>query len=203
MSGYTPGQCTAYVASLAPWVLQYGNLGNANTWASRAMASGAKLSSTPYPGAVAVWGANQGGAFSDGHVALVTGVQSNGLPTVSEMNWTSGPFRADTRAVPASSASGIVGYILPPNTAMATSSVQNATAATGGALPSSSAVAGKTSGGWSVGPFQVLSGHALVRIGYTLAGLGLIGFGVWVLFRKEVDGAVRGVVGAVPKVVPA
>lgn len=198
LSGYTSGQCTWYVASMAPWVLQYGNLGDAKTWAQRALANGAKVSSVPYPGSVAVWGSNEGGAFSDGHVALVTGVQGNGLPTVSEMNWTNGPFRSDSRNVDSKSDAGIVGYILPPNDALGAGGVQAAQASTSGQTPTTSQTAGQSGGDWSIGPFTILSHHALLRIGYTLAGLALIGVGVWILFRKEVDG----MIGAIPKAIP-
>jgi CHAP domain len=194
---YTAGQCTAFVESLAPWIDQYGNLGDARSWLGNAKAHGARVSSVPVPGAVAVWGPNMGGAFGDGHVALVTDVKQ-GLPVVSEMNWTNGPFRSDTRAVPASSASGIIGYILPPTSALADTSVQNAQSSTAGQTASTSATAGSQGGDWSIGPFTILSHHALVRIGYTLAGLGMIGVGVWILFRKEVDS----MISAVPKVVP-
>lgn len=112
--GYTIGQCTDFVAKTLGWIP--GNLGNANQWLTRAAAQGYATSRRPVIGSVAVWGSNVGGAQGAGHVAVVTGVQASGLPIVQEENWTYGPGRVDTRAVSASSAAGIIGYILPPGT---------------------------------------------------------------------------------------
>jgi hypothetical protein len=50
--------------------------------------------------------------------------------------------------------------------------------------------------GWSIGPWQVLSGTGLHRVGWTLGGLALIVGGVYLMFRHDVDQAVGGAVRA-------
>lgn len=112
---YPQGQCTWWVASHFPWIGPYWH--NAEQWLSSAVSAGLTVGKTPLPNSVAVWGANMGGATGDGHVAIVTGIQANGLPIVSESNWTYGTSAPDVRAVSADSASGIIGYIYPPGTA--------------------------------------------------------------------------------------
>jgi surface antigen len=106
--GYTPGNCTAYVSSLCPWIPL--DLGNADTWLDNAKAAGLVTTDTPAVGAVACWAAGSGGAGADGHVAKVIGL-SGGLVVVTEMNWTDVLGQIDTRSV---NPSNIAGYILPP-----------------------------------------------------------------------------------------
>lgn len=110
-SGFV-GQCTWWVAQNLPWVNNSAITGNAAQWLDSAQSHGFAISRYPVPGSVAVWGANRGGAAGAGHVAIVTNVV-NGLPVVSEDNWPEGSGPR-TRSVSATSAAGIIGYILPP-----------------------------------------------------------------------------------------
>jgi surface antigen len=113
--GY-PGQCTWWAdyefhAFSGLWPDFTGpNNGNAEYWASNAAAKGWTVVSHPVVHSVAVFppGANYAGSV--GHVAWVYAVSGNTI-SVSEMNFTYGPYRTDTRTmVPASS----VRYILAP-----------------------------------------------------------------------------------------
>lgn len=92
-NGYVPGQCTWYVKNRRPDLPN--NLGNANMWYSNAAARGFAVGSAPRVGAVATTTA---GPY--GHLAYVESVSGN-MVTVSEMNW-GGPYRMNTRTVPAS-----------------------------------------------------------------------------------------------------
>lgn len=114
---YAAEQCTAYLADTTSWV--QAGWGSAGNWLRAAQQSGLQTSSVPSVGAIAVWAPFRGGATGSGHVAKVLAVNPmTGLPTVLEANWSyptvAGVGAADTRAVSASSASGIIGYILPP-----------------------------------------------------------------------------------------
>ncbi len=73
---YYAGYCTWYAKSRRPDLPN--NLGNANTWASRAAAQGFATGSTPRVGAIAQQGM---------HVAYVESVNSDGTVTLSEMNY--------------------------------------------------------------------------------------------------------------------
>lgn len=68
--------CTDYVHSRRPDVAVYGNAGYG--WISSAQAAGKSTGSAPRAGAVAV---------TNGHVAYVESVNSDGSYTVSEMGW--------------------------------------------------------------------------------------------------------------------
>ncbi len=68
--------CTDYVHSRRPDVAVYGNAGYG--WISSAQAAGKSTGSAPRTGAVAV---------TNGHVAYVESVNSDGSYTVSEMGW--------------------------------------------------------------------------------------------------------------------
>jgi surface antigen len=68
--------CTDYVHSKRPDVAIYGNAGY--NWISSAQAAGKSTGSAPQAGAVAV---------TDGHVAYVESVNSDGSYVVSEMGW--------------------------------------------------------------------------------------------------------------------
>lgn len=73
---YSPGYCTWYVKNKRPDLPN--NLGNANTWVSRARAQGMATGSRPAVGAVGQQGM---------HVVFVEAVHSNGTVTISEMNF--------------------------------------------------------------------------------------------------------------------
>ena len=68
--------CTDYVHSKRPDVAVYGNAGY--NWLSSAQAAGKSTGSTPQAGAVAV---------TNGHVAYVESVNTDGSYVVSEMGW--------------------------------------------------------------------------------------------------------------------
>lgn len=91
---YSPGYCTWYVKSRRPGLPN--NLGNANTWYSRAAAQGMAVGSTPRAGAV---GTTTRGEL--GHVVYVEAVNSNGTVVISEMNY-SGLYSQRTTTKPAS-----------------------------------------------------------------------------------------------------
>lgn len=89
---YSGHNCTNYAAYMA---IQNGaatpnrNLGNAADWAWNAAQAGVVVDDTPAVGAIAQWDSNAG---SSGHVAYVEAVTSNSI-TISEDNYSSGPFR--------------------------------------------------------------------------------------------------------------
>lgn len=87
---YTAGYCTWYVKNRRPDLPN--NLGNADTWASRARSQGLPTGSQPRVGAVGQQGM---------HVVYVESVNGDGTVTVSEMNW-KGLYVTSTRTVPAS-----------------------------------------------------------------------------------------------------
>jgi surface antigen len=82
-NGYDYGWCTWYAADRRAKLGRPvpANLGNANTWASRAAAAGIATGSTPQAGAVAMRHAR-----APGHVAVVEVVNSDGSFWISEMN---------------------------------------------------------------------------------------------------------------------
>lgn len=73
---YTAGNCTWYVKSKRPDLPN--NLGNANTWASRARAQGLPTGTEPRVGAVGQKGT---------HVLFVESVNTDGTMHISEMNF--------------------------------------------------------------------------------------------------------------------
>lgn len=87
---YSYGYCTWYVKNMRPDLPN--NLGNADTWVSRAAAQGLPTSSTPRVGAVGQQGM---------HVVYVQSVNGDGTVTISEMNFV-GWNQVSTRTVPAS-----------------------------------------------------------------------------------------------------
>lgn len=91
-NGYSYGYCTWYVKNLRPDLPN--NLGNANTWYSRAAAQGYSVGYSPRVGAVAE--ALRGYM----HVAYVSAVHGDGTITVQEMNF-KGWNVASTRRVAA------------------------------------------------------------------------------------------------------
>jgi surface antigen len=94
-NGYDFGNCTWYVAN---HIAVPANWGNASTWAFYAARSGWQVSSTPTVGSIAQTALTAGG---EGHVAIVTAVNSDGTITISEMNH-EGFDITDTRSVAAS-----------------------------------------------------------------------------------------------------
>jgi surface antigen len=95
-NGYDFGYCTWYVATQVPVPA---NWGNAATWAYYAAQSGWNVSLTPTVGSVAQTADAAGG---EGHVAIVTGVSSDGSQiTIREMNGPAGWDRVDTETISA------------------------------------------------------------------------------------------------------
>jgi surface antigen len=86
---YAPGWCTWYAKNRRPDLPN--NLGNANTWLSRAAAQGIPTGSAPRAGAIGQRGM---------HVVYVESVNGNGTVNISEMNY-SGLYVISTRTVPA------------------------------------------------------------------------------------------------------
>lgn len=74
--GYSAGYCTAFAWSMRPDLP--GNLGNANTWTTRASAQGYATGYIPRAGAIGQQGM---------HVAYVTSVNADGTFNVSEQNY--------------------------------------------------------------------------------------------------------------------
>lgn len=94
-NGYDYGWCTWYASNRRA---QLGrpvpaNLGNANTWASRAAAAGIPTGSTPQAGAVAMKKSR-----APGHVAIVEVVNSDGSFWISEMNSSGQVSMTDSRS---------------------------------------------------------------------------------------------------------
>lgn len=87
---YTPGYCTWYAKNMRPDLPN--NLGNADTWVSRAAAQGISTGSMPAPGAIGQQGM---------HVVYVERVNPDGTVFISEMNFT-GLYAISTRTVAAS-----------------------------------------------------------------------------------------------------
>jgi surface antigen len=87
---YVRGYCTWYAKNRRPDLPN--NLGNANTWVSRASAQGLSTGSTPRVGAIGQQGM---------HVVYVESVNEDGTVTVSEMNFR-GLHVISSRTVPAS-----------------------------------------------------------------------------------------------------
>lgn len=91
-NSYALGNCTWYAKSRRPDLPN--NLGNANTWYSRAASMGWNVGLTPKKGAVATTTSG-----SLGHVAYVVGVSLDGIwVTISEMNYR-GLYSMNTRTV--------------------------------------------------------------------------------------------------------
>lgn len=108
---FTAGYCTWYVDQLvrSNWGLKTGTpwQGNAKDWYNNAKSFGYKTGSSPKVGSIVVYNKNVGSGY--GHVAYVTKVNSRDF-VVTEMNWTYGLFKTDTRTVK-NNASNITGFI--------------------------------------------------------------------------------------------
>lgn len=88
LGGYAPGNCTAYAYVRRA---QMGNpigrmWGNGADWLRSARNAGVSTGLTPRPGAIAYWGAYQGGSGWAGHVGIVEYVNGDRV-TISEMNY--------------------------------------------------------------------------------------------------------------------
>lgn len=98
------GFYTGYCVSFAAWRLsqhgvrfQHASLrgpngqthffGNAGDWDRNALAVGYTVDTHPAPGAIAIWHSGEDHAWSTGHAAYVTAVDSAGNATVEEYNW--------------------------------------------------------------------------------------------------------------------
>lgn len=86
---YTAGYCTWYVKNKRPNLPN--NLGNADTWVSRAAAQGMATGSTPRAGAV---------GQRNMHVVYVESVNADGTVNISEMNF-AGLYVVTNRTLPA------------------------------------------------------------------------------------------------------
>lgn len=104
---YAAGNCTRWVAENFSWVGRA--WGNAGEWLASAQKAGFQTTTTPTPGAVAVWGT--GSLSSFGHVAIVKSVSASGI-VVSEENYL-GQGIVDTRSIGPHDVQP-TGYILPP-----------------------------------------------------------------------------------------
>lgn len=97
-AGYTPNNCTSFVAiereRLGMAIPR--DLGNAATWAVRAAADGIPTGKVPYVGAVVVFDPNMAGGL--GHVAIVSEVGPTGV-AIREQNY-SGPGVIGKRVLP-------------------------------------------------------------------------------------------------------
>ncbi len=108
---YPSGQCTWYCCM--NWSMPVGPYwGDGRMWLTSAQQAGYVITTVAEVGAIAVWGANMGGARDAGHVAIVQAITPL---TVAESNWNV-PLQPDIRVVNAYSQSGIIGYILPTKT---------------------------------------------------------------------------------------
>ncbi|AXV41708.1 CHAP domain-containing protein [Staphylococcus warneri] len=96
---YTAGQCTWYVYDKVGGKVG-STWGDARNWASAAQQAGYTVNHTPKAGSIL-----QSSAGGYGHVAYVESVGSDGSVTVSEMNYSGGPFSVSTRTISAGEAS--------------------------------------------------------------------------------------------------
>jgi len=93
-NNYAPGNCTWYVKSRRADIPN--DLGNANTWYTRAIAYGLSVGSQPRAGAV---GTTTAGDY--GHVVYVERVNGDGTILISEMNY-AGLYSQRTKTASAS-----------------------------------------------------------------------------------------------------
>ncbi|RIP37443.1 CHAP domain-containing protein [Staphylococcus gallinarum] len=96
---YTAGQCTWYVYDKVNGEIG-STWGNANNWDSSAASAGYTVNNTPEEGSILQ---SDSGAY--GHVAYVENVSSDGSVTVSEMNYSGGPYSQSERTISSSEAS--------------------------------------------------------------------------------------------------
>lgn len=167
-ASYIVGQCTYYVASALSWVPA--GWGNAYQWWQNAISQGYQTSQTPVVGSIAVWSSSLPGSEGYGHVAEVTGVNSNGSFNVSEMNYSGGPGVVDTRTV--TNAQDLLGFILPPTGTSGTATTSSSSSSSSGI---SSAISGAESALQSF----------VQRAAWVLLAAGLVVTGVFLLVLDE------------------
>jgi surface antigen len=93
-------ECTSYIAwklnqaagtTTTPYFffnsMQGGHWGDAGNWSANATALGYTVNATPAVGAIAQWNAGEPGGGTEGHVAFVVEVNSDGTVAVSEYNY--------------------------------------------------------------------------------------------------------------------
>lgn len=153
------------------------------------------LTNTPQVGDIAIWGANSNGADSAGHVAIVTALTPTGTPIVTGANWAAGtPFGAGayTNQVGTNGMGAPTAFLNPADVGGTTAATGPEGAATDTAASAASGTfaPAATGSGWSIGPWQLLSGSALRRTGFTLVGIALIGVGLMLLLRRDIGAAV-------------
>lgn len=102
--GWKPGESWKFSAATV------GLLGNASTWGPRLAAKGYKVDSNPTPGAIAWWGGavNNGVQTGiNGHVAVVSKVNSDGTVDIEQYNGTP-PYAYSTMTIPTNSPTGYI-----------------------------------------------------------------------------------------------
>jgi surface antigen len=107
---YSGHNCTNYVAwrQIGNGIPVFQPGGDAEAWARGGAAAGIRVDDEPSVGAVAHWGAGEGGHGSAGHVAYVEEVTDTEI-TVSEDSYSEGPFR--WRTIPRGDAAAPPRYI--------------------------------------------------------------------------------------------
>jgi CHAP domain-containing protein len=195
-TGWAWGQCVWWVAGF--YDLPFG--GDAKNLVQGARGANWQIQSAPQPGALVVWQPGHGGASDAGHVAIVTDVQGSDY-TVSEMNYSGGVGRPDTR--PVRYIPGDADFIIPPRSAAITPGLTQllgnvapvfgpSSPGTGTAtLASSTAPGGDTP---VLGPlisFFYFAGEVVLGLVFLLAG-------VWLTAGKPGQRTVVNLAGAVP-----
>lgn len=132
---YTFGECTYGAFNLAPWLPT--DLGNADTWVSRAITDGLQTGSTPQVGSAMVFNTSYPGSSGYGHVGIVTAIGKNGYPIIEEMNAgrDSGGFnKYDSYQTTAYDIGFLEGYIYPPSNAQPTATLMSDISKAGGTI---------------------------------------------------------------------
>lgn len=175
------GTAFSSAADLANWAKNTGN-----------------LSATPQLGDVAVWGAGQGGAAGAGHAGIVTGLGGGGVQ-VTSTNWPAGS--GETQYTVGNNNVGMgapLGYIN-PNVLGGKNIItgQTGTTVTSGLQQTGFAVqstGGKyqtlAQAGFTGFPGWISQGVVLRRIGFTLAGLFLVVYGLHLVVGTPTPGSV-------------
>lgn len=133
---YTFGECTYGAYLLASWLPT--DMGNASTWVQMAAKNGLSISQSPVVGSAMVFTSSYPGSEGDGHVGIVTGIGSNGYPIIKEMNAgrNGGGFDLyDTYQTNASDLRFLEGYIVPPDSASASTTSASTLASQSPSVP--------------------------------------------------------------------
>lgn len=198
------GQCTWRVALyyMIPWS------GNAKDWISGAESHGWQVSNQPHIGDIAVYQPGDNGAASDGHVAIVTSINSDGQTyRVWEQNVTFGTAAPDSRTVNLGTGTE---FITPPVSARTDQFSQLFTdaAAVGGPASSNAQLTGLDANPFNLFgiPGTIIGGVAspvtsaigtiandvfvfAAKSGEVLIGLALMTVGVFILISQTGPGA--------------